>query len=140
MTPDDSESRAVETRIQQFILIVGAAMTLAAALGWGVRAAQGTAIGSALCWLNFRWLRQGAEGVIRLGLAQAGVETARVPKSTHAKFLGRVALLVLVVYVILLWLHLPVVAVFCGLTAVFPAILVELGYEMVHGRHRCDAQ
>jgi len=49
-------------------------------------------------------------------------------------------LLVLVVYAILVWLHLPVVAVLCGLTAVFPAIVIELGYEMMHGHHRWNAQ
>jgi ATP synthase I chain len=136
MSAEDSESVAIERRIEQFILLSGAAITIGAAAGWGRRPAEGAAIGTALCWLNFRWLRQGAEGVIRLGLAQAGVETVRVPRRTHAKFLGRIALLLLVVYAILTWVKLPVVAVFCGLTAVFPAILMELGYEVVRGQHR----
>jgi hypothetical protein len=137
---DDSESAAVVRRIERLILLCGVAMALGAAVGWGVRAAEGAGIGAALCWLNFRWLRQGAAGIIRLGLAQAGVENVRVPKTVHAKFLGRIALLLLVAYAILVWLHLPVVAVLCGLTAVFPAILIELGYEMKHGHHRWNAQ
>jgi len=140
MIAEDPESVAVERRIEQFILVAGIALTAGAAAGWGRRPAEGAAIGTALCWLNFRWLRQGAQGVIRLGLAQAGVETVRVPRSTHAKFLGRITLMVLVVYATLTWLHLPVVAMFCGLTAVLPAILMELGYEMMHGQHRWNAR
>jgi hypothetical protein len=139
MMVDDLESVAIERRIERLILFAGLAMTLGAAIGWGVRATEGTAIGTVLCWLNFRWLRQGATGVIQLGLAQAGQANIRIPKTTHAKFLGRMALLVLVAYAILAWLHLPVVGVFCGLTAVFPAILLELGYEVLHGQHRWNA-
>ena len=137
---DDPQSVAVERRIEVLIVVCGAAIALVSAFGWGRRAGEGAVIGVALCWLNFRWLRQGAAGVIRLGLAQAGTENVRVPRSLHAKFLGRLVLLVLVVYAILVWLHLPVVAVLCGLTAVFPAIVVELGYELVHGHHRWNAQ
>ena len=137
---DDPQSVAVERRIEALIVVCGAVITLVSAIGWGRRAGEGAVIGMVLCWLNFRWLRQGATGVIRLGLAQAGTENVRVPRSLHAKFLGRLVLLVLVVYAILVWLHLPVVAVLCGLTAVFPAIVVELGYELVHGHHRWNAQ
>ena len=137
---DDHQSEAVERRIELFILLCGAAIALVAGLRWGLRAAEGAVIGAALCWLNFRWLRQGAAGLIRLGLAQAGAENVRVPRRVHAKFFGRLILLVLVVYAILVWLRLPVVAVLCGLTAVLPAILIELGYEIVLGRHRWDAQ
>jgi hypothetical protein len=137
---DDSESAAIERRIERLILVVGAAITIGSAIGWGWRAAAGASIGTALCWLNFRWLRQGAGRVIRLGLAQAGAEDVRVPRSVHAKFFGRIVLLVLVVYAILTWLHLPALAVVSGLAAVVPAIMLELGYELMQGRHRWDAQ
>jgi hypothetical protein len=136
----DSESAAIEQRIERLILVVGAAIGIGAAVGWGWRAAAGALIGTALCWLNFRWLRQGAGGVIRLGLAQAGAENVRVPRSVHAKFFGRIVLLVLVVYAILTWLHLPALAVVSGLAAVVPAIMLELGYELMHGHHRWNAQ
>jgi len=78
-------------------------------------------------------LRQGADGVIKLGLAQASAAHVRVPRSTHAKFLGRLGLLLIAVYAILVWLKLPVVAVVCGLTAVVPAILLGAGYEALRG-------
>jgi hypothetical protein len=132
----DAESKAIERRIERFILGLGIAIAAGAGIGWGIRAAEAVAIGTALCWLNFRWLRQGADGLIRLGMAQAGAETVHVPRSTHAKFLGRLVLLLIVAYVILAWLRLPAIAFLCGVVAVVPAILVELVYEVARGGHR----
>ena len=137
---DESESVAIERRIEVWIGGVGVVAVLGAGAGWGGRAALGAAVGAALCWLNFHWLRQGAAGVIRLGMAQAGAEHAVVPRTTHAKFLGRFALLLVVAYAILVWLRLPAVAVLCGLAAVVPAIICELGYELMRGHHRWNAQ
>lgn len=136
---DDSESVSVELRIERFIILLGAVMTLMAVIGWGRRAGEGAGVGAALCWLNFRWLRQGATGVIRLGLAQAGVEHVNIPKKIYAKFFGRLVLMVVIVYAILTWLHLPALAVVSGLTTVFPAIILELGFEVMRGHHRWNA-
>jgi ATP synthase I chain len=136
---DGTRSTAVELRIEWFILMLGAAMTLVAWIGWGKAAGEGAALGAALCWLNFRWLRQGATAVTRLGLAQAGLEHVKIPKKIYAKFFGRLILLVVIVYAILTWLHLPALAVVSGLTAVFPAILAELGFELMRGHDRWNA-
>jgi hypothetical protein len=136
----DEEYAAIERRVERFLIGLGAAMTLAAGIGWGMRTAAGAAVGTALCWLNFRWLRQGAAALIRVGQAQAAAEKARVPPMVHAKFLGRLLLLLVVAYVILAWLRLPAIAFLCGLVAVVPAIVLELVYELVHGQHRWDAQ
>ncbi|HKQ87318.1 MAG TPA: ATP synthase subunit I [Candidatus Acidoferrales bacterium] len=125
----------LDRRIEFLIPLIGAAGSFIAFIGWGWRAAAGTAVGAAVCWLNFRWLRQGAAGVIKLGLAQAGAEHARVPRKTHAKFLGRLGLLLLAVYAILVWLRLPAVPVLCGLTAVFPAVIFGAGYEALRGHN-----
>lgn len=136
----DSEYAAIERRIERFIVGLSSIMTLGAGVGWGSRAAGGVAAGAVLCWLNFRWLRQGAAGLTRLGLAQAGVENVQVPRKVHAKFLGRLALLLVAAYVMLAWLSWPVVAVLCGLAAVVPAIALELGYELIHGHHRWNTR
>lgn len=120
-------------RIEFLIPLIGAIAAITALIGWGVRPGIGAAIGAALCWLNFRWLRQGADGVIKLGLAQAGAEHVRVPRTTHLKFYGRLGLLLIAVYAILVWLKLPAAAVACGLTAVLPAILLGAGYEALRG-------
>jgi hypothetical protein len=132
----DAESKAIERRIERFILGLGIAIAAGAGIGWGIRAAEAVAIGTALCWLNFRWLRQGAGAIVRLGMAQAGAETAHVPRMVHAKFFGRLVLLLIVAYVILAWLRLPAIAFLCGVVAVVPAILVELVYEVARGGHR----
>ncbi|MFZ0212769.1 MAG: ATP synthase subunit I [Candidatus Acidiferrales bacterium] len=136
---DDAEYVSIERRIEWFILGLGAAMTLGAAIGWGIRSAEAAAVGTAICWLNFRWLRQGAAALMRLGAAQANAETVHVPRSVHAKFFGRLVLLLVVVYVILSWFRLPVVAFLCGAVAVVPAIVLELLYELAHGNHRWNA-
>jgi hypothetical protein len=133
---NDREAAALERRLEYFLLGSGALTTAIAAIGWGIRHAEGAAIGTAICWLNFRWLKQGAAMVIRLGLAQAGADVVRVPKAIHAKLFGRLALLLLVAYVILVVLRLPAVPFLCGLVAVFPAVVLELFYELLHGMHR----
>jgi hypothetical protein len=137
---NDAEYAAIERRIERFLISLGAAMTLGAAIGWGIRAGAGAAVGTALCWLNFRWLRQGTAALIRVGQAQAAAENVRVPPMVHAKFLGRLLLLLVVAYVILAWLRLPAIAFLCGLVAVVPAVVLELGYELVHGQHRWNTQ
>lgn len=132
----ETEALAIERRIERFILLLGAAFAVGVAIGWGRHASEATLIGTALCWLNFRWLRQGATGLMRLAAAQAGAERVHVPRSVHAKFFGRLVLLLAVAYVILAWLRLPAVAFLCGAAAVVPAILAELGYEIASGQHR----
>ena len=134
----DFEHTAIERRIELFLVCLGVAMATTAGAIWGMRAAEGLAAGSALSWLNFRWLKQGAAGLTRLGLAQAGLDNVRVPRKVHAKFLGRLALLVLGAYVMLAKLHWPAAAVLIGVAAVVPAILVELGYELAVGLHHSN--
>ena len=136
---DEAKSLAIERRIERLILVVGGLITVGAGAGWGFRSGVSVAIGTALCWINFRWLRQGAAALMRLGAAQAGAETVRVPRSVHAKFFGRLVLLLVVAYVILAWLRLPVIAFLCGAVVVVPAIVIELLYELAHGDHRWNA-
>lgn len=140
MIVTESDCAAIERRLELFLVGAGVAMTFGAAVGWGARAGIGAACGTLVCWLNFRWLRQGAAALVQLGLAQTDVEKVRVPKKVHAKFVGRIALLLLAAYAMLVWLHLPAIAVLCGLVAVLPAIICELGYELMRGHDRWDAR
>jgi ATP synthase I chain len=136
---DDAAFTAIERRLEMFLIVVGAVATIGAGIGWGRRAAEGAAVGTALSWLNFRWLRQGAAALVRLGQAQATHENPRVPPLVHVKFFGRLLLLLVVAYVILAWLRLPAIAFLSGLVAVVPAILIELGYELARGEHHWRA-
>ncbi len=127
---------AIERRLELFTLAAGAAIAIAAGAGWGWRAGVAAAIGVLLCWMNLRWLRAGAAAVVQLGAAQAEGGRVRVPGGIKAKFLGRLVLLLGATYAMLVWLRLPAIAFLCGLTAVVPAIVLELAYELKHGHHR----
>lgn len=132
----EAEHLAIERRIERFIIIASLTMTVGAGIGWGFRAAGGAAVGAILCAVNFRWLRHGATALMRLAMSQAGAEQVHVPRSTHAKFFGRLVLLLAAAYVILALFRLPAVAFLCGAVAVVPAVLMELVYELAHGHHR----
>jgi len=133
---DDAAYAAIERRLEKLLVGVGVATTIGAGIGWGLRAAEGAIVGTAVCWLNFRWLRQGAASLIRLGEAQSTLEKPYVPPLVHVKFFGRLLLLLVVAYAILAWLRLPAIAFLCGLVAVVPAIVIELVYELARGEHR----
>lgn len=133
---DESYYALIERRIELFLVALGVAIAVTAGAGWGLRAAGAAMIGTALCWINFRWLRQGAAALIRIGQAQAEAEKTHVPPFVRMKFLGRLLLLLVVAYVILTWLRLPAVAFLCGLVAVIPAVVLEFVYEFATGENR----
>jgi hypothetical protein len=134
----DSIYVAAEHRIEWMTLafgLAGAALTL---LRWGWRPGAGVALGAALAWLNFRWLKQGVTAIVKVSTAQRNSEHARVPVSIYVKFFGRFALLLVVVYVILSRSWLPVAAVLGGLFAVVAAVMIELMWELVRTRRETE--
>ncbi len=134
MAESDSIYIAAEHRIEWMTFAFGLAGALVVLLRWGWRPGAGVALGAALAWLNFRWLKQGVTALVRLSTAQAGSEHARVPMGVYVKFFGRFALLLVVVYVILSHSLLPVSAVLGGLFAVVAAVMIELMWELLRGR------
>ena len=125
---------AAEQRIEWMTVALGLAGAAFVFLRWGWRPGAGVALGAALAWLNFRWLKQGVTALVKLSTAQANSEHARVPLVVYAKFFGRFASLLLIVYVILSGSWLPVAAVLGGLFAVVAAVMIELMWELVRGR------
>jgi hypothetical protein len=115
-------------------LVLGGAGAAFAAVRWGWRPGAGVALGAALTWLNFRWLKQGVGALVSISTSQAGSDQPRVSRSVYLKFFGRFALLLLVVYVILSRSLLPVAAVLCGLFALVAAVMIELLFELARGR------
>jgi len=136
----ESASRyvAAEQRIEWMTVALGLAGAAFVFLRWGWRPGAGVALGAALAWLNFRWLKQGVTALVKLSTAQANSEHARVPLVVYAKFFGRFALLLLIVYVILSRSWLPVAAVLGGLFAVVAAVMIELMWELVRGRRGAE--
>jgi len=133
MAESDSIYAAAERRIEWLTLVFGVAGAVFVVVPWGWRAGAGVALGAGLAWLNFRWLKQGVTTLVKTSTAQADSEHPRVPFSIYAKFFGRLALLLVVVYVILSRSLLPAIAVFGGLFAVAAAVMIELMWELVCG-------
>jgi hypothetical protein len=134
MAESDSIYVAAEHRIEWMTLAFGLGGAVFVLLRWGWRPGAGVALGAALAWLNYRWLKQGVTALVKISTAQANSEHARVPLSVYAKFFGRFALLLVVVYVILSHSWLPAGAVLGGLFAVVAAVMIELMWELVRGK------
>jgi ATP synthase I chain len=139
-------------RIDWLTIVLGGAGALWAARHWGWRGGAGLALGAALSWINFRWLKSsvrsfGAVATLPAAPASPGspvattagappVRVVRVPLSAYLKFFGRFALLLGVVYVILTRSWLPVVPVIAGLFAAAAATVVGLVFELAASRVR----
>ena len=133
MASSDTFSEAGERRVEYLTLGLGAAGTVLVAVRWGWRAAGGLALGAALSWLNYRWLKQGVGALARVAAAQADAPQVRIPKRIYLKFFGRVALLLVVAYIILVGSSLPGATVLAGLFAAVGAVMIELVYRLVRG-------
>lgn len=107
--------------------------------------AKGLAGGAILGWLNFRWLSRGIRAVMDVSLIQATADTAASageesvsnPKSkaltiaTYFALLFRYALVALGVYVIFIYLHVPLVSIGLGLCALVAAIMTASVWEVL---------
>jgi len=120
----DTFYRQSESRISLFTLAIGLLAAIPVALfhspAWGA----GIFIGSALAWLNFRWLKQGLDALSTAAVAQQTNEKVRVPVLTYAKALFRYALIALCIYVIFEYLHVPALSMVCGLFALGAATIL----------------
>jgi hypothetical protein len=118
--------------------------------------AKGLAGGAVLAWLNFRWLSRGIRAMVISAVARAPLETedqqpavaetqvvsdtaaplesSRPATSDLLTFLAmifRYALVALGVYVIFIYLHVPLISLGFGLCAFVVAILVASVWEAV---------
>ena len=139
MTGSEAFYRAAERRIEFVTVGLGTGVSLVAGIRWGCRAAAGVALGAALAWVNYRWLKQGVGALAQLFAAQAGAAEVRIPKRVFVKFLGRFALLIAVVYVILSRSWLPAAAVLVGLFSLVAAVLIEVVLQLLRGGPQPDA-
>ena len=124
---------AVERRIEKLTLLIGAVGGAYIASKWGWRSGVGFAAGSALSWLNFRWLEQGIGGLFRAAVPQTAGEPYRASIWIYARFFARMALLVGAVYVILRVAWFPGKAVLGGLFSLIAAVILEVTYEVATG-------
>lgn len=127
-----SQGAVTEQRISWLTLVLGAAAgVVAGALReplWGA----GIVIGTVLAWLNFRWLRRGLDSLVQASTAQAGREKPQVPLSTYFFTLFRYGLIAVSVYVIFVYLHVPLLSMVAGLCALGAAAIAASVYEILH--------
>lgn len=93
--------------------------------------ATGLAIGTALGWLNFRWLRRAVDALVIVSTAQAGREKAKVPVTAYVAALFRYGLLGLAVYVIFEFLHVPLGSMIFGFCALAAATIAASVWEIL---------
>lgn len=104
-------------RIQTYTLISGFTAAIIAVGMQSFRWSAGIAVGTALAWLNFRWLDQGLGALVTAAQAQQGAPKPVVPLSLYAKFVGRYLLIGLTLYVIVKFFRVPILACLVGLLA-----------------------
>ena len=120
-------------RIEWLTLGLAALGTAWAGRRWGWRGSVGLALGAALSWINFRWLKGSVQAFGRAATTQAGADPVRVPLSAYVKFFGRFALLLVILYVILTHSWLPAMAVLAGIFAAPAATVLALVFELASG-------
>ena len=131
--------RAVERRIEWLTAVVGAKAAVWAGIRWGWRFALGLALGAVIAWLNFRWLERGVSALLASVAARAGSVEPRVSRWVYAALVGRMALLVAALCVILKSGWLPGVAILAGLFSLIAGVLIEVSYEVVSGFRERDS-
>ncbi len=107
--------------------------------------ARGLAGGAVLGWLNFRWLSRGIKAMVKAALAHAPAEApaseTELPVSatqskasivvSYLALVFRYALVALGVYVIFIYLHVPLVSIGFGLCAFVAAIMTASVWEVL---------
>jgi small-conductance mechanosensitive channel len=128
---EPSPGTVTERRISGLTLLIGFVAGLLVALLrdplWGA----GLAIGAALAWLNFRWLKQGLNALMVTSTAQAGKEKPVVPISSYFGMVFRYGLIALAVYVIFEFLKVPLLSMVVGLCALGAATIAASVYEIL---------
>jgi len=134
VTPSDFSAEATKRRIERWTLLAGALGTVAAGSFAGLLSAAGVALGAALAWINFRWLKQGLAAFEEVSRQQAGAARVRIPKRVMLRFFARTALILLVLYVSLAYSLLPAWALLAGLFTLVAAVIGESAYQLASRR------
>src|SRR5271157_3289220 len=121
--PDDDFYERVTSRIFMVALAIAGAGSMAALVWRGWRVGAGFALGSALSWINFRWLKHAVDAL--------GRKSARPRLAVLAGF--RYLLLGGVAYVILSYSSISLGATLAGLFVSITAVIVEIFFEVVYG-------
>ncbi len=120
-----------ERRIAWLTLVLGGTAAIIVAILRHPAWAEGLAIGTALAWLNFRWLRRGLDALVAVATAQVGFAKPQIPVGTWFRLLFRYGLIGFCVYVIFEVLKVPLASMVVGLCALGAATIAVSVYEIL---------
>ena len=121
--PDDDFYERVTSRIFRVTLAIAAAGTMAALAWRGWRVGAGFALGAAISWINFRWLKHAVDSL--------SGKRARPRLAVLAGF--RYLLLGGAAYAILRYSSISLRATLAGLFVSVTAVIAEIFFEVVYG-------
>jgi small-conductance mechanosensitive channel len=119
-----------ERRIARLTLLLGALTAVVACFLFSIRVGAGVLIGALLAWINFRWLKSALDTVAHAATAQSEPSKARVPLGSAFGLIGRYLLLAVSVYVIFIFLGIPILSMLVGLCALGAATIGASLYEV----------
>ena len=109
------------------MLVLGPLVVVAIWFAFGLRSALGLAVGCAIAYLNFHWLKR---VVSALGDRATGTNTTQSGKGVVLRFLLRYVLMALGAYGILTVSPASLNGLLAGLFLPVGAIVCEAGYEL----------
>lgn len=118
-------------RIALLIPIFGVAGAIWAAALRNWVWAEGLLLGTCLAWLNFRWLKRGLQAFTSAAAASGAAEKRRGQAGIYLAATFRYGLIGLAVYVIFVYLHVPLLSLVLGLCTLAVAILAASVWEIV---------
>ncbi|HKW31868.1 MAG TPA: ATP synthase subunit I [Candidatus Acidoferrum sp.] len=123
-------------RIAYLIPTFGLTSAITAVLFQRLDWAEGLIAGSALAWLNFRWLKAGVKAFTSRPAGQADTEKPRGHSATYLIAVFRYFLIGGAVYVIFNFLHVPLVSIALGLCSFVAATIVASVWEILQSVRR----
>lgn len=93
--------------------------------------AEGLIAGSALAWLNFRWLKGGVKAFTSMSAGQVDTGKSRGHAAAFLAAVFRYFLIGAAVYVIFNFLHVPLVSIALGLCSFVAATIVASVWEIL---------
>jgi hypothetical protein len=121
--PDDEFYERVTSRIFMVMLAIAGAGTMAALVWRGWKVGAGFALGAAISWINFRWLKHAVDSL--------SGKRARPRLAVLAGF--RYLLLGGAAYAILRYSSISLRATLAGLFVSVTAVIAEIFFEVVYG-------
>lgn len=129
-TADPEPYHVAERRIARLTMVLGAVASVGACLLFSVRVGTGVLIGAFLAWLNFRWLKNGLDALVRVSTSQADSPKPHLPVSSLIGLFGRYSLIAASVCAIFIFFRIPVLSMLVGLCALGAATMVGSLYEV----------